>query len=291
MYCNKNKDYCAHGRKEDGTCYTEEELKEISKTIEKQYGKKLHFIRNNKKELWKDLKAVMKEKYNCDDELCWVETLQLNEIEKEAFVPTMPQEWIDCNKSNVPEKDCMKTWLSNFEIDDVLEQLEENVSNFMYLGSVPIDFAELGSSKKVNQFTIKKALKQKKNKIGIVFNTDPSYRSGQHWICAFIDLENKEINFFDSYGHASSNPPEVDAFLKKVQKDALKHNINMTIKNNTTRHQFKNSECGVYCIKFIMERLNTSFEKLTKKAIKDDTVNKERWERFFRPKDCRPKKV
>ena len=150
MYCSKNKDYCAHGRKSDGTCYTMYELKEISETIEKKYGKELSFKKNDKNELWKDIRAVMKHKFNCHDELCWVETLKRSDIENEAFIPKMPKEWIKCNKSNAPEKNCMRTWLSNFEINDVLEQLEKNHSNFMFLDSNPIDFARF-SNKKINK--------------------------------------------------------------------------------------------------------------------------------------------
>ena len=59
------------------------ELLLIAEQIEYIEGKTLQFKRNEDKvELWKDIGAYMKSKYNCKDEICWVETLKLQEIEK-----------------------------------------------------------------------------------------------------------------------------------------------------------------------------------------------------------------
>ncbi len=293
MYCSKERNYCAHGRNKDGgvTCYSHEELKKIVERIkELENNSSMNFKMDNRIELWKDIAAYMKTKYNCLDELCWVETLKLAEIEKNAFKPKLPKEWIHCDKNMAPDNNCMNTWLSNYEIDNVLQQFEKNVPYFEYLGSVPMDFAQL-PGKKINHFSIKDCLNRKKTKIGMVFNTDPSTRPGQHWICAFIDLKSKEINFFDSYGSNGNYPEEVEKLFIKIQNDAKKNKIQLVIKKNTVRHQYKNSECGVYCIKFIADRLNNSFEKLTNEPVPDEEVNKERWDRFFRTEICRPNPI
>jgi hypothetical protein len=287
MYCNKNEKYCAHGRNNELTCYSQEELLNIAENIEQLEGKPLKFKRENLEELWKDIHSYMKTKHNCRDELCWVETLKLQYIEKNAFKPIMPSEWLQCDTARAPDNNCMNTWLSNYEIDNVLGQFEQNVDNFEYLGSVPIDFANF-PEKKVNTFKIKNSLANGKNKIGVVFNTDPSYRRGQHWICAFIDLEKKEINFFDSYGSNGRYPEEIQKLFDKILKDAKDNQIILNVKLNLVRHQQKDSECGVYCIKFIADRINSDFETLTKTPIPDDLVNRERWTRFFRVKNCRP---
>lgn len=290
MYCTRKADVCAHGRKINGdvkTCYNKFELLLIAEKIEQLEKKKLYFKRSESiEQLWKDIAAYMKSKYKCSDELCWVETLEMTDVEKKAFKPKLPNEWLSCDKSQAPDNNCMNIWLSNFEIDDVLQQFEDNVKVFEYLGSVPIDFAKF-PKKEINQFSIKEAIKNGKKKIGMVFNTDPSTKGGQHWICAFIDLEHKEIDFFDSYGSNGVYPKEIDQLFKKIQDEAIENGLELVIKKNTVRHQYKNSECGVYCMKFIADRLSQSFESVVKVPIPDEVVNEERWTRFFRTDVCR----
>ena len=291
MYCSKKASVCAHGRDSGITCYNKMELLLIAEQIEYIEGKILNFKRNEDKvELWKDIAAYMKSKYNCKDEICWVETLKLQEIEKTAFKPKLPNEWLQCNKNFAPNNNCMNTWLSNLEIDEVMTQFQTNIKNFDYLGANPIDFANL-HGKKINTFSIEKAIADKKNKIGIIFNTDPSYRGGQHWICAFIDLENKELNYFDSYGSDGTYPKEVNDFFTKVMEEGKKIGYNFTVKKNVVRHQYKNSECGVYCLKFIADRLNHTFEEIIEKNMPDDFVTEERWKRFFRTENCGVKSI
>lgn len=264
------------------------ELLLIAEQIEYQEGKVLNFKRSDDKvQLWKDIAAYMKTKYGCTDEICWVETLKLKEIEKTAFKPIMPNDWLHCNASFAPNQNCMNTWLSNLEIDEVMTQFQTNIPNFEYLGAVPIDFANL-PGKKVNSFTIENAIKNKKNKIGIVFNTDPSYKGGQHWICAFIDLEKKELDYFDSYGSDGSYPKEINIFFTKLIEEGKQLGYEFTVKKNVVRHQYKNSECGVYCLKFIADRLNHTFEEIIEGNMPDDAVTEERWKRFFRTETCRP---
>jgi hypothetical protein len=291
MYCSKKASVCAHGRESGITCYNKMELLLIAEQIEYIEGRTLQFKRNEDKvELWKDIAAYMKSKYNCKDEICWVQTLKLQEIEKTAFKPKLPNEWLQCNKSFAPNNNCMNTWLSNLEIDEVMTQFQTNIKNFDYLGANPIDFANL-HGKKINTFSIEKAIADKKNKIGIIFNTDPSYRGGQHWICAFIDLENKELNYFDSYGSDGTYPKEVNDFFTKVIEEGKKIGYNFTVKKNVVRHQYKNSECGVYCLKFIADRLNHTFEEIIEKNMPDDFVTEERWKRFFRTENCGVKTI
>ena len=171
-----------------------------------------------------------------------------------------------------------------------MTQFQTNIKNFDYLGANPIDFANL-HGKKINTFSIEKAIADKKNKIGIIFNTDPSYRGGQHWICAFIDLENKELNYFDSYGSDGTYPKEVNDFFTKVMEEGKKIGYNFTVKKNVVRHQYKNSACGVYCLKFIADRLNHTFEEIIEKNMPDDFVTEERWKRFFRTENCGVKSI
>ena len=77
--------------------------------------------------------------------------------------------------------------------------------NFAFIGPSPIDF-----DKKLSyddcvwddlcKFKLEKHIKQGKNKIGFIFNLDPHYKGGSHWISTFIDLRKKFIFFIDSTG-------------------------------------------------------------------------------------------
>jgi Leucine-rich repeat (LRR) protein len=56
---------------------------------------------------------------------------------------------------------------------------------------------------------------------------------------------------------------------------------NITLKINNIRHQYKNSECGVYCIYFLTSLLEgQSFENIIKNIVSDDRMNAKRKEFF-----------
>lgn len=56
---------------------------------------------------------------------------------------------------------------------------------------------------------------------------------------------------------------------------------------NYVQHQFKNTECGMYCINFIDQMLVSSkkFHDIILNPIDDDNMNKLRYSKYFRPKD------
>ena len=56
--------------------------------------------------------------------------------------------------------------------------------------------------------------------------------------------------------------------------DQIKKLSNFDIKFNNIQHQFKNSECGVYSINFIIRLANgESFDSITQNITKDDQLN------------------
>ena len=42
------------------------------------------------------------------------------------------------------------------------------------------------------KFSLKKQLSKGKQKTGIIFNTDPHYKEGSHWISLFINIQNNK---------------------------------------------------------------------------------------------------
>ena len=54
-------------------------------------------------------------------------------------------------------------------------------------------------------------------------------------------------------------------------------NLNLKYQRNTVRHQFKTSECGVYCMYFIVKLLQgKKFKEFINRVVKDDEMNMKR---------------
>jgi hypothetical protein len=92
----------------------------------------------------------------------------------------------------------------------------------------------------------------------------------------FIDLENMRIGFWDSYGFEP--PVEVIALITRMQSQAKRYwNRPLDVVRNKKRHQYKTSECGMYCIYFISQLLEgNTFEQVYSNIIRDDQMNHKR---------------
>ena len=111
------------------------------------------------------------------------------------------------------------------------------------------------------------------NKLGIIFNLDPHDKPGSHWVGMFIDLKKGHALFFDSYG--SRPPKEVRTLMLRLDRYFENKKIkNRLVDHNKLRHQYKNSECGVYSIAFILRMLaGDSFKNINKNKVSDDEIN------------------
>ena len=273
MYTNKN--ICAPGRRKDNTCFSHNALKELARAYNKKHKAQIN-LNQSKNKLWKDIRSNVGTK--CNNEVCWttldfIKELDYKikaELKNHTFLPIIPKG--------------KHEWLSTTDIDYVIEQFEELQPQFKYMSSYPIDFArtDINSLLQLKPSDIIKQYKRNKKTFGIVFNTDKHTCAGKHWIAMFIDTKSKTIEFFDSYGH---NPPkEIQTFMNKLQKEFKdKLNLKMKLRVNRKRHQFKNSECGVYSIHFVVQRLlGNSFDQVVNDIIDDDTMNGNR-NVYFRP--------
>lgn len=239
-------------------------------------------ITSRKKEnIWRDLKKYLSN--SCNNEICWIDSMIDNKkekqnIKKELFVPNTPKSW----KKNPNE------WLSSIEISDVMKQYEDKYDDFVFLGPSPIDFDSPNTNVNFNNknicvwpelcnFNLKKHISNNINKIGMIFNLDKHYQGGSHWVSMYLDIPNKELFYFDSAG--SGPPNEIKKLCNKIQNQALNLNIDLHINNNENiRHQIYNTECGMYCLYFIISLLNNKHntEYFKKKIIKDKLVRKYR---------------
>ena len=162
------------------------------------------------------------------------------------------------------------TWLSSLDIKNVMNEYEKLYPNFLFMGPYPIDFATIYDE--IGNINLKK-IKKNHNKIGIIFNTDPSYETGEHWISLFID--DKTICFFDSAG---DNPPkEVKKFINKIKKQSK----NLKIIINSKELQKDNSSCGIWALYHIISRLKgKSCNQIYNGGVNDNLMYKKRKEYF-----------
>lgn len=205
-------------------------------------------ISKKKIEIWKLLKEKMANV--CDNEMCWVnKSFKNKDIKSKLFAPEMPHSW----KNNINE------WLSSVDITNIMKQYEESHSNFKFYGPAPIDFDLIQYDNQcvwpeICNLSIKKCLEKNINKLGFIFNTDKHYESGSHWIALFIDLEYNTAFYFDSTGNTQSS--EITKLINRIVKQCNKLNINLKVDNNHgIRHQKNNTECGIYCLYFIITLL------------------------------------
>ena len=266
----------------DESCFTLEALRKIaSKWNEEHKDRKIEFSDSTTgKILWSSINNVMKSK--CNNEVCWMKQdfIKNSTLARELlknFKPFMPKTW-----SENPRE-----WLNTIDIRDVMNQYEIKYPAFEFIGPVPMDFdKKLGFGEcvvdelcKINLDTLKK---KGKSKIGVIFNLDKHTQSGSHWVAMNCNTENGEICYWDSYGLEPNK--EIVVLMNRLKEQGNKlgnknkdNNIEMKIKINDKRHQYKNSECGMYCIYFITSLLDgKTFENVVQTIIDDDTMNGKR---------------
>ena len=263
------------------SCFNYKSLQIIAKNINsmKKYPKIK--ISADKKTLWESIHNILKNK--CNKESCWINVAAPKKIENQLlhhFKPIIPKSWVK-NKYE---------WLSTVDIDNVLDQYEEKYQDFKFIGPVPIDFDNvLFGSCIVNELcniNIIKMEKQGVNHIGIIFNLDKHNESGSHWVALFIELSKQPLNnkvgayFYDSYG--TKPYKEIQILMNRLKDQYTRENREFILKYNKVRHQYKNSECGVYSTYFIIKMLEgNNFETHCNNKITDDEINEKR-NVFFR---------
>ena len=274
---NKNIPFICSPRQEQNnfTCFSKKALKKIIEQYNSNNNDKISVKESmNKHELWNNINNKLKSK--CDTEYCWIKQRFLNTSSKSLnkyFKPKKPKKWSK-NKNE---------WLTTIDIEDVLNQYEKKFPEFYFVGAVPIDFDKklsLGECviNELCNISLKSLLNKNKNKIGVVFNLDKHDEPGSHWVSFFVDLTKDEIYYFDSYG--VDEPQEVTELMNRLKEQGNKLGRNIKLFTNQTRHQFKNSECGIYSINFIVRLLEgENYKDISNNIIKDDEI--ERFRNIF----------
>lgn len=261
------------------SCFEKSDLINISrKWNQSNPNNKIIFnMKTTGPQLWNLINDKLKDK--CDNEICWVKqdfmkSSNLVDDLMENFKPQMPKSWLKNDRE----------WLNTLDILEVMNQYEVKYPDFEFMGPVPIDFdAKVGFGQCVAnelcEINVKNLLKRGKKKIGIVFNLDKHNEPGSHWVALYCDMVKCEICYWDSF--AVKPEREIVKLINKLKKQCLKNGKKMKIKVNNVRHQYKNTECGMYCIYFLSSLLDgKTFESIIKNIIDDNKMNKKRQEFF-----------
>jgi hypothetical protein len=250
----------------EGTCIPEKEISTIKDIWNKHSSKKI--TEKSPKEVWTEITSNT----SCNDDLCVLSKSELSSIKnkyKDYYSPKQPMSW----KKNPTE------WLSNIEILEKMKQYEKAYKCFEFLGPTPIDFDTIVNNtcveKSLCNFNLKNYIDRGIKKIGIIFNTDPHDKSGEHWISLFINIKKQFIFFFDSAGDRI--PKEIKHLVERITQQGKKLSPPIHFKFDEAYphvHQKSTTECGMYSLYFIINMLEDklSSEFLKTKVIPDEMM-------------------
>lgn len=270
-FCAPNIDVTNHY-----TCFEEEELRQIATAFNRfiQDNKRvcnkrkcvprktINIQNKSKKELWYSI-------YNrlnkiCDYEYCWVDQKFIDIITDKNLREKL--KYFTFKPKGTTKR---KSWLSTININQVVQQYQELDKTFEFLGALPSDF--------YTQLKVDYNMFKKYKRLAVIFNLDTHDQPGSHWVTLFIDNTIKTMEYFDSTGNSPNE--HISKFIHILRK--LLPNYSFLV--NKQVHQSKNSECGVYAIYYIVQRLlGNNFEKITSNIIKDEDMSLFR-DVIFRP--------
>ncbi len=206
----------------------------------------------------------------CTTQQCWstqkfvkhMTEIAKDELTKYTFRPTGPEGRFE--------------WLNTLNVDDTMQQYELKYPDFKFIGTVPIDFDDFEAFGIIN-LNYSDLLNQGKTKLGFVFNLDKHDEPGSHWVALFANIKEGQVYFFDSYG--TKPDQRIRTLMRRISRfcevSLGKKEEELDVEYNKDRHQYENSECGVYSINFILRLLRgDTFKEICESKIPDKVVNK-----------------
>jgi hypothetical protein len=228
----------------------------------------------------KVVKSV-KEIFNCQSESCifkkpefqrFMQINDLNQYLDSIFKPVGP--------------DNQTAWLSNHNIDSVLDQLGKKFPDrkFLHIPFQMRDFEKVGTD--LANVDLAQKFKEGYKTFGVVINTDYSDGSGIHWFPLFGENYDDRISleYFNSSG---ARPlPEIYTWLSKT-KHYLEKNTHEKKKvdliiHSGIRYQQNDYACGLYSIAYIWLRLEGVPARWFNKKVFNDDLMKNVWHSVFR---------
>lgn len=206
------------------------------------------------------------------EEHCLLDKAPINDelkkdLRKQYLRPRRPKAW-----DSDPDM-----WLDNYNIIAVMKQYEEAVPWFKFLGVFPIDFSAPDPYKhdggqkclynELCSIQLKKEYEKGIRGIGMIFNLDPHYKGGSHWVGLYIDIQNIKkpfVSYFDSYGYKT--PPLIARLMRSLKLQISTCELGF----NARRFQYGDSECGMFSMYFLICMIcGISFKDFCKDAVDD----------------------
>ena len=281
--------YCSPAYQKPGSCFKREQLVELADAWNESHPESpiTAISKKSKDSLWKEINSRMSNICGGDGkEWCWADRLApLNRNVAKALRPRKPVAWED----NPYE------WLTNIDIEAVMNQYTD--SHYQFIGVFPIDFqtakTAFGQCLYGSMCNIQiKSLRAPY--IGTILNLDRHDEGGSHWTSLFMAIDPKSpvygAYYYDSV--AIAPPKEVIAFVKSLNRQykAIGQR-QMRLLWNKKRHQYANSECGVFSMAFQIRWIRmlrdspetANFANVIKIDIRDEDIHKLR-DVLFRPR-------
>uniref|UniRef100_A0A6C0ATK1 Ubiquitin-like protease family profile domain-containing protein n=1 Tax=viral metagenome TaxID=1070528 RepID=A0A6C0ATK1_9ZZZZ len=237
------------------TCFRKEDIHLLRTEFNKTFPKySIDTEIDDVNDIMDALRLRMNQHTKCRREDCWLQIITddtlRNRLIKELYRPIQPPDW-----NENPNK-----WLTNHDIEKVLQQYEKKYSNFRLIGPTTIDFDKQHSyyggcvEEVLCKFNYHNYLSENPgiDKLGIIINYDVHTGNGTHWVALFIDLKEKFLMFFDSQADYSKTvKPEIQKFINRVKQQEPSFNVII----NKKTHQNTSTECGMYVLHFLITML------------------------------------
>lgn len=269
-----------------GTCINLDELQNAASIYNEKFSNSEKTkIGIKKSKSHKLLLNELKQKLKCKDDHCIVNQIGDKDLLKK-FKPKTPETWL---------KD-ERTWLNTYDIINVMKQYEFKFPNFKFMGVLPIDFmrnypkTDKCIVNEMCNFDMNTLIEKKYDQIGFVINLDKHDEPGSHWVSLYANIDPKlkkfGVCYYDSVGsYPSDYVLDFISMFKNKVYDHFKRDAKIIKKfklfHNFMKHQFKNTECGMFSMIFLIVCLENNDKTYTAslKTIskyKDDDINKMR---------------
>ena len=273
-----------------------------------------------------DLVNVLSIKYNCKYKtlMCLLYKINnnFNDFTKYNINIDIIKNAIDLGKPIGPFDS--KQWFSNVNIDDVLKKFEymfrekKYLHIYFHMRDFKLKNIDPDEKKNLNKINFAEKYKEGYRCFSVVFNTDVSSGSGEHWFCLFGNFT--EIPFTVEYFNSTGGSPreEIQDLMCRIKHEMTKYfidndindnkklnltdyndennkdvEINCSDYNNSNNTNVKcihvtklvnqndNYSCGAYSVYYILARLTGIPYKLFKNnIIGDELMHKFRYNLF-----------
>lgn len=236
---------CSTGRrKKQGSCFTDEELGRAARDMQ------LPALMDRA-----GLYESVLKRASCDGDRCLANSGHMSSEVREslsgALRPVAPHSWM--------QKDT--TWLTNEDIEKKARCLVGRLKSHKFIGVFPMNAHHAANggrcvSRDVCEFDFAKAGKRYRH-VSMVFNTDYAGMPGSHWVAMVVFLRPSDkrygIYYYDSLGKTPSD--DTDQLVTMIA-DRMGHPTRPPYVHNDTKNQFRDSECGMFSLRFIDLMIN-----------------------------------